>query len=120
VWDVTAGRIVEGPFTDPVMSVAFSPDGQHAASTSDGAIHVEKLVRENITIHFTDQSLIDSDGWIYGEGSELLLWIPEIHRLCFHRPSTVCIVGEHETRLDLSNFVHGSNWATVHDSNSFQ
>jgi hypothetical protein len=38
----------------------------------------------------------------------------------FHRRSTVWIEGQHETRLDLSKFVHGTNWATVHDQSLFQ
>jgi WD domain, G-beta repeat len=73
VWDATTGQVVEAPFADPVLSVAFSLDGQHAPSISDGAMHVEKAVKDDIKIHFTDQVLIDNDGWIYGEGRKLLL-----------------------------------------------
>jgi hypothetical protein len=58
-----------------------------------------------------------SDGWIYGEENELILWISGLHMPCIHRPSTIWIVGEHETRLDLSKFVYRSNRATVHDHN---
>jgi hypothetical protein len=78
-----------------------------------------QVITEDIQkLQITDQSSIDGDGWIYGEGKELLLWIPELHRQCLDRPSTVWAVGDRHddpgTRLDLSNFVHGPDWATVH------
>jgi WD40 repeat protein len=123
VWDAATGEVVAGPFTghiNAVFSVAFSPDGQHTVSASSGGvIRVEKVATEhNKTVPFTDQSKIKSDGWICGNDGELLLWIPAPHRACLHRPSTVWTAGKQETRLDLSKFVHGSNWATVHDNNS--
>jgi hypothetical protein len=92
VWDVATGQVIAGPST--------------GYTESDG-------------LHFTDQSLINKDGWILGPGGEkeLLFWIPDLHRRYLHRPSTVWIAGEHETRLDLSNFAHGSNWATVYRYN---
>jgi WD40 repeat protein len=140
VWDAATGQVTAGPFighTESVRSVAFSPDGRHIASaSSDCTIRVwdaapgeavagsfsghtksvSSVASSQGGPHFTDQSLIDSDGWIYGLGEkkELYLWIPELHRQCLHRPSTIRIVGKHETRLDLSNYVHGSNWATVY------
>jgi hypothetical protein len=91
---------------------------QHTLSASDDwAVHVAKIPPEDIKFHFTNQSLIDADGWIYGEERELLLWIPDPHRECLHRPSAVWIAGNHETWLNLSKLAHGSNWATVHDHN---
>jgi WD40 repeat protein len=118
VWDAAIGEVVAGPFTghtDRVESVAFSQTEQHTLSPSgDCTIHVEVTTEDIHKIYFMDKSLINSDGWICGEEGQLLLWIPPIHRPCLHSPSTVWIAGEHETRLDLSNSVHGSNWATVY------
>jgi WD40 repeat protein len=120
MWDATIGQVVPSPFTGhtyPITSVVFSPDGQHTTSASDDGISPVKIVMDDINVHFTDQSVINGDGWIYGEKGELLLWIPELHRPCLHRPSTIWIAGKHETQLDLSKFAHGSNWATVIDRN---
>jgi hypothetical protein len=63
-------------------------------------------------VEFTDQSIINEEGWICGSSGELLIWIPLIHRPHLHRPSSVWVSGEHETRMDLSMFVHGYSWAT--------
>ena len=123
VWNATAGQVVAGPFTghtDSVRSVAYSTNGQHTVSASDdGRFHVVMTATENIKNQFTDQFLICRDGWLYGEENELVLWIPELHRPCLHRPSTIWIAGKHETRLDLSDFAYGSNWATSILSQSF-
>jgi WD40 repeat protein len=109
-----------GPIYYSVTSVAYSLGGQYTASASDnGTIHLlEAATRaESIKIQFTDQPSIDNDGWLHGEENELVLWIPELHRPCLHRPSTIWIAGKHETRLDLSDFAYGLNWALVHYNN---
>ena len=120
IWDVATGGVLAGPFTghtSEVNYVAFLSGGHHTVSSSDGAIRVEKVTTGDIddNIHFTDQSWVDSDGWIYGTNGGLLLWIPLLHRALLHRPSTVWAVGpgrrSFETRLNFSNFVHGLNWA---------
>jgi WD40 repeat protein len=143
VWDVATGQVIAGPFTGhtgPVSSVAFSPDGQRIASASlDRTIRMWDVATGQVKVcpftghtesvrsvasqdgpHFTDQSFINGDGWIYHDGprgeKEFFLWIPDLHRRCLHRPSTVWVAGEHETRLDLSKCVHGLNWASIcHD-----
>ena len=67
-------------------------------------------------VDFTDQSVIDDDGWVRGNKGELIMWIPLVHRAHLHRPSNIWVTGEHETRLDLSNFVHGHRWIGCIDS----
>jgi hypothetical protein len=68
------------------------------------------------TANFTNHSIINEDGWICGSNGELLIWIPLIHRAHLHHPSNIWVAGKHETRMDLSAFVHGENWATCIDT----
>ncbi len=120
VWNATTGETVAGPFTghtDSVLSVGFSPDGHHIVSGShDRTIRMSNITKRKTEnendVDFTDHSVIDDEGWICGSKGELLMWIPVMHRTRLHRPSTIWISGEPETRLDLSNFEHGRSWAT--------
>src|SRR6266403_699554 len=120
VWNATTGETVAGPFTghtDGVWSVAFSPDGHHIVSgSSDRSIRMLNVTKWKTEtkndVDFTDHSVVDEEGWICDSKGELLMWIPPMHREHLHRPSTVWISGEHETRLNLSNFEHGCSWAT--------
>lgn len=76
--------------------------------------HVLNAMTESLItitqVDFTDQSVIEDDGWIRGNKGELLLWIPLVHRAHLHRPNNLWVTGEYETRLDLSDFVHGRSW----------
>jgi hypothetical protein len=82
-------------------------------------IHVGKLRAEYIEKdRLMDKFPINSDGWMYGEDGELLLWIPPIHRPYFHRSNTTWVAGKDRTEVDFSKFVHGSNWATVYIHNA--
>ena len=122
LWDTSTGaeiRRFEGNRGN-ISSVAFSPDGRHIISSSkDRTIRACKVTIEgtemNNNIDFTDQTSINGDGWMCGAEGELLLWIPPPHRSSLIRPSDVWIVCEHETRLDFSSFMHGSNWATCYN-----
>jgi WD40 repeat protein len=103
-----------------VSSVGFPSDCQQIISSKDKPIYMlDSVTKSLITItqvNFTDQSVIDDDGWICGNKGELLMWIPPLHRTGLHRPSTIWVVGKHETRLDLSKFVHGRSWMRCFDS----
>ncbi|KAN0111897.1 hypothetical protein V8E52_008103 [Russula decolorans] len=70
------------------------------------------MLKTEITndVDFTDHFMINDEGWICGRKGELLMWIPSVHREYFHR--TIWISGKRRTILNLSNFVHGRDWAT--------
>jgi WD40 repeat protein len=119
VWNAMTGETAAGPFTGHtgwVESVAFSPDGQYIVSGS-----IDRTIRvSNVTIvktetandvDFTDDFIINDEGWICGSKGELLMWIPSAHRGYLHRPSTIWISDQRGTSLNLSNFVHGRSWA---------
>jgi WD domain, G-beta repeat len=100
-----------------VLSVAFSPDGQHIVSGSfDRTVRVSNVTigKAETTgdVDFTDHFMINDEGWICGSNGELLMWIPSVHREFLHLSSTVWNSGKRGTILNLSNFVHGRSWAT--------
>jgi WD40 repeat protein len=120
VWNAMTGETAAGPFTGhtgSVNSVAFSPDGQHIVSGSfDQTIRVSNVtIGKTETandVDFTDDFMINDEGWICGSKGELLMWIPSVHREYLYRRSTIWISGNRGTGLNLSNFVHGRSWAT--------
>ncbi len=118
-----ADDTVAGPFTGQthsVTSMGLSSDGQRIVSSGDKSIHMLHDTTESLItitqVNFTDQSVINNDGWICGNKRELLMWIPPVHRANLHRPRNIWVAGEYETRLDLSNFVHGRSWMSCIDS----
>jgi WD40 repeat protein len=119
VWDISTEEGA-GLYTNPVDPVAFSSDQQPITSASrDRAVRVKARTEDTEKIHFMNKFLINDDGWMCGEEDKLLLWVPQIHRPYFHRSNTVWIAGKNETWLELTNFVHGSNWATVYVHNLY-
>lgn len=135
IWDVEMGAAVSGPLqghTGKVHSVSFSHDGKHIVSGSadktiriwDVDTTVSFLQHGNFIIicfygivthckfsaAFKGNLRID-DGWILGCNSELLFWVPPFNREGLWKPNDVCVIGESITRLDMSNFTHGTTWA---------
>jgi hypothetical protein len=58
---------------------------------------------------FADDSTWD-DGWVVGRHSELLFWVPHRNRAGLWWPSNSAVWAELTTKLDLSQFLHGTCW----------
>ncbi|KAH9066748.1 hypothetical protein EDB87DRAFT_1587983 [Lactarius vividus] len=116
MWNIGTATI---PFTgnmDSVESVAFSPDHQRITPSERGSICMLNATTGTTgPTDFTDDTIINDEGWICGDNGELLAWIPLIHRAHLHRPSNLWVAGEYETRIDLSTSVHGRSWTTCID-----
>ncbi|KAJ7221322.1 hypothetical protein GGX14DRAFT_669358 [Mycena pura] len=68
-----------------------------------------------------DMVRLDDDGWIiYNNGIEehLIVWIPPAQWPQLYRPRTQLIIGD-KTELDMSNFVHGSQWTDCYRPQSY-
>lgn len=112
VWSSETGVLVSGPLrghVHSVKSVAFSDDGKHFAScsadrtiriwnmehleTTPTAHSISKAGVKNRTFNdvyaklhpFRNESKME-DGWVWGENSELLFWVPPSHWPGLWRP----------------------------------
>ncbi|KAJ7745956.1 WD40-repeat-containing domain protein [Mycena olivaceomarginata] len=125
IWDATTDAAIGEPLQghdDSVLSVAFSPDGQRIISGSD-----EKTVPNMNTVpgalvfsHRQTQTLASSslsptppgsfeDRWIFSSSSRLM-WIPPSLR-DFCMPWCHFVISPRGVKLlDLSSFVHGTEW----------
>jgi len=119
MWCATMGETEAGPFIgrmDLVESVAFSLDGQCIISSGHGSICMLNATTGNTEtirhVDFTDYTMVNKEGWICGSKGELLMWIPQIYRAHLHRLGVIWVASVHETRIDLSTFVHGRSWTT--------
>ncbi|KAJ7686939.1 WD40 repeat-like protein [Mycena rosella] len=114
VWDAHAGTLVAGPFeghTGPVLSVCFSPDGGRVASGSaDATVRVWRVRMNHIEWPFSDLFPIDN-GWVRDPAGPLIVWVPPWLRNGLYLPrNTLVICAEGTVKLDLTRFVHGTEW----------
>ncbi|KZP08560.1 WD40 repeat-like protein [Athelia psychrophila] len=103
--------------TGAVNSVAFSPNGKHIVSGSeDKTIQIFDMragASSSSLQEFNSSSRL-LDGWMQNSPTELLFWVPPAYRTGLWRPNSTVVIGRHATRLDLTQFVHGRDWARCH------
>ncbi|KAJ7652840.1 WD40-repeat-containing domain protein [Mycena polygramma] len=126
------GALVAEPFTghtDWVHTVHFSADGTQIVSGSrDHTVRICKVRDLEQQTHLTapinsspnkfDSNLVfDADsGWIRNIDGSLMLWIPPWLREGLYLPhNTLVIAARGTTKLDLSHFVHGTEWTKCFD-----
>ncbi|KZP14106.1 hypothetical protein FIBSPDRAFT_752311, partial [Athelia psychrophila] len=119
LWAARTGDLVAGPYeghTGHVASAAFSPDGEHIVSGSaDKTIRIFAIPREASSSGkgYTSSSRLEN-GWMQNTFTKYLFWVPPTYRTGLWRPDDTVVIAEHSTRLDLTRFVHGENWAQCH------
>ena len=65
----------------------------------------------------TDEVFSDDEGWLQRPSGELLLWVrPELH-LGLYLPGVVHVIGADSIKIDLSKFVHGTEWLKCQEAN---
>ncbi|KAJ7108208.1 hypothetical protein C8R44DRAFT_298178 [Mycena epipterygia] len=128
IWDAQTGTLIAGPFeghTGEVNSVHLSPDGTQIASGSadntvrvwnvpTSASNVEPILGaaspENAINPLGDYPRID-DGWVLNSAGQLMFWVPPWLRDGLYLPHNALVIcRQGTTKLDLSRFVHGTEW----------
>jgi WD40 repeat protein len=55
------------------------------------------------------------NGWMQSKNSELLCWVPPYYRMGLWGPNVKTVIGRYTTKLDFSQFVHGTSWAQCYN-----
>ncbi|KZS94296.1 hypothetical protein SISNIDRAFT_502805, partial [Sistotremastrum niveocremeum HHB9708] len=123
IWDVETGKKFGAPLHAHCKphTLAFTPDGTQimAASRGDGVVHSWDIASEPTPLPWkskpTDASwVVDDpwDGWVYDTGPDesRLFWVPKRFRPGFVWSVRHRVIGVPQTRVDISDFVHGKDW----------
>ncbi|KAJ6559973.1 quinon protein alcohol dehydrogenase-like superfamily [Mycena capillaripes] len=135
IWDSETGAALGAPLTGHsgmVWSVAFCPDRRRIVSGSGGipsslSQHSEhhsslpsssvpediSCTQENIveTSLMTTTSSMFEDGWVVDSLSHRLIWVPAWLRSYFCDPrNSLIIAPQGAATLNLTHFVHGTDW----------
>ncbi|KAG9092921.1 hypothetical protein FS749_015339 [Ceratobasidium sp. UAMH 11750] len=115
VWDAETGHTIAGPYkshTKWVTSVAYSPDGSYFASGSeDGTIRIWPS-QIGSDVDPLDNWRMTEDGWIVGDDSSMLLWVPqELRPALILSQQAGLLRPEGFLRLRFKDACIGSRWA---------
>ncbi|KAL4073021.1 WD40-repeat-containing domain protein [Scleroderma yunnanense] len=93
IWDISGEDDISKPH------ICFSSMASHKLNDVQGFYgNIHKFTR------------LHKDGWIVGESSQLLLWIPPASRKSFYSPQNILVIPRGGIQLDLSKMAHGSMW----------
>jgi hypothetical protein len=84
-----------------------------AALGLDQVMHVLDL--DSVTLKVPDQS-----GWVTGPEGERILWIPSEFRSYVQLEPCVLVIGKGRITFDLSDAVHGTDWAKCYEQNTLR
>jgi hypothetical protein len=110
----------------------LSPDGQQIVSGSgDETVRIHDappaiLFKDTVasSIHsnqradfveiYNNSRLVN--GWMQNKNSELLFWLPPYYRRGLYGPNVTAVMGRHRTKLDFSQFLHGTSWTQCYSN----
>ncbi|KAJ7142343.1 WD40-repeat-containing domain protein [Mycena epipterygia] len=126
IWDAQTGAPIESleGHTNWIYQARFFPDGTHIVSISrDNTIRIWDTQTDGpaqaemaISLHLPDSmhkisETFEDESWLLNAAGERVFWVPPWHREGLYLPrNTLVIRAAGTTKLDLSRFVHGTEW----------
>ncbi|KAG9122600.1 hypothetical protein FRC07_000960 [Ceratobasidium sp. 392] len=117
VWDAHTGQATAGPFRvhpGRLTSVVFSPDSRlFATGSKDCAIRVWDLQMCSSGMPPSLEGLaFEEEGWVIGEDSARLLWVPEEFRARIIWPRNIAVIHrEGSVKWNFTDALIGTRWA---------
>jgi WD40 repeat protein len=108
VQDTDPGNIISKPPNSGINSVAVSQDCLKMLGRAD-------IFKKGKFNGFQNDTQLEN-GWILNMPSELLFWVPPWARIGLWWPANTAVIADQSTKLDLSQFVHGTSWTHCRDA----
>jgi len=120
IWDAQTGSPVLDPLeshNDFVQPVILIPDDRQAVSsaTVTAILHLYNDHSSKSKATFSSCPHL-KHGWVQGPEAELIYWVPPTNRDRLTMvPQLLGVIGHQWTKVNISNFVHGSFWQLCKD-----